>query len=240
MRLSHLLVTLLVSSSIALGLGCRSSPEGAVSIPQTTPGDPASAAQPDGKGLVKAGPDGRRPVGTDPGNVGRGTPLTPKPGHALAAFAAGCFWGVEDAFRQIPGVTATAVGFTGGHTENPTYDAVCEHGTGHAEAVLIEFDPKVVSYERLLRAFFQIHDPTTLNRQGPDEGDQYRSEVFTFSNAQAEAARAALGDAQKNHAEKIVTRVEPIGRVYKAEDYHQQYAERTGSHGCPTGKITGT
>ena len=224
MRPRDLLVTLLVTSSLALGAGCHSSP------------DPAPSAT----GLVKPGPDGRRPVGTDPGNVGRGSPLTPKAGHALAAFAAGCFWGVEDAFRQIPGVTATAVGFTGGHTENPTYEAVCEHTTGHAETVLVEFDPKIVSYERLLRAFFQIHDPTTLNRQGPDEGDQYRSEVFTFSDEQAQAARAASADAQKNHAEKIVTRVEPIGRFYKAEEYHQQYAERTGSHGCPTGKLSGT
>src|SRR5262245_21548270 len=121
MRLATLLSILFVPSTIALGLGCRGTPDPSVSITRTTPGEP----------------DGRRAVGTDPGNVGRGTPLTAKPGHELAAFAAGCFWGVEDAFRQVPGVTATAVGYTGGHTENPTYDGVCEHGTGHAETVLI-------------------------------------------------------------------------------------------------------
>lgn len=242
MRPSSLLLTLFVTSSFALS--CHSTPDPATG-PQAAPGPVASSASDrssaqSSSGLIQPGPDGRRPAGTDPGNVGRGTPLTPKPGHALAAFAAGCFWGVEDAFRQLPGVTATAVGFTGGHTENPTYDAVCEHNTGHAETVLIEFDPKVISYDRLLRAFFQIHDPTTLDRQGPDEGDQYRSEVFTFSNDQAEAAKAAIAVAQKSHTDKIVTRVEPIARFYKAEDYHQQYAERTGHHGCPTGKLTGT
>lgn len=174
-------------------------------------------------------------VGTDPGGVGRGTPLTPKPGHALAAFAAGCFWGVEDAFRHVRGVTATAVGYTGGHTDDPTYDSVCTHTTGHAETVLVEFDPKVVSYDHLLDVFFSIHDPTQLDRQGPDEGDQYRSEVFTFSPAQADAARAALDRAQKKlgSGEKIVTRIEPLGRYWKAEEYHQQYAEKTGTHGCP-------
>jgi peptide-methionine (S)-S-oxide reductase len=241
MRLSPLLIPLLLAvSSSAAGFGCHSSPDPDRSTARTTQTDPAMAAHPDANTLIQPGPDGRRPVGTDPGGVGKGTPLTPKPGHALAAFAAGCFWGVEDAFRQLPGVTATAVGYTGGHTEEPTYEAVCQHGTGHAETVLVEFDPKLVSYERLLRAFFQIHDPTTLDRQGPDEGDQYRSEVFTFSDAQADAARAAIADAQKRHPDRIVTRVESIRRFYKAEGYHQQYAERTGSHGCPTGKITGT
>src|SRR5262249_20128115 len=126
----------------------------------------------------------RRAVGTDPGGVGAGTPLQPKAGHALAAFAAGCFWGVEDTFRQVPGVTATAVGFTGGHTKSPTYETVCSHTTGHAETVLVEFDPKLVSYDDLLRVFFMNHDPTTKNRQGPDVGDQYRSAVFTFDDGQ--------------------------------------------------------
>ena len=172
-------------------------------------------------------------VGTDPGHVGRGTPLTPQAGHELAAFAAGCFWGVEDAFRHVPGVTATAVGYTGGHTPDPTYERVCEHDTGYAETVLIEFDPAKVSYNRLLDIFYEIHDPTTLNSQGPDYGDQYRSAIFTQSPAQEEAARAATARAQKKQSDKIVTQITPLRPFYRAEDYHQQYAERTGSHGCP-------
>jgi peptide-methionine (S)-S-oxide reductase len=151
----------------------------------------------------------------------------------LAAFAAGCFWGVEDAFRHVPGVKATAVGYTGGHTPDPTYARVCEHDTGHAETVLLEFDPKRVSYSRLLDIFFEIHDPTTLNRQGPDYGDQYRSAIFTQSPAQEQAARAAIARAQKKQPDKIVTQVSALQPFYRAEDYHQQYAERTGSHGCP-------
>ena len=172
-------------------------------------------------------------VGTDPGHVGRGTPLTPQAGHELAAFSAGCFWGVEDAFRRVPGVTATAVGYTDGHTADPTYERVCQHDTGYAETVLLEFDPKVVSYNRLLDIFFQIHDPTTLNAQGPDEGDQYRSAIFTSSPEQERAARAAMARAQKKISDKIVTEIAALKPFYRAEDYHQQYAERTGSHGCP-------
>jgi peptide-methionine (S)-S-oxide reductase len=181
----------------------------------------------------------QRKVGTDPGKVGNGTPLTPGAGHELAAFGAGCFWGVEDAFRKVRGVTATAVGYTGGHTKDPTYPKVCEHDTGHAEAVLVEFDPKVVSYEKLLTAFFQIHDPTTPNRQGPDIGDQYRSAIFTFSPAQADAAKKAVAKAQSKLDDRIVTQVSPIGPFYKAEQYHQQCAERTGTHGCPVRGFTG-
>ncbi len=105
--------------------------------------------------------------------------------------------------------------------------------------MLIEFDPKVLPYDKLLTAFFKIHDPTTMNRQGPDEGDQYRSEIFTFSDAQATAAKAAIQTAQKSFDEPIVTKIEPIGSFWKAEDYHQQYSERTGHHGCPVGKLTG-
>src|SRR5688500_4666254 len=130
----------------------------------------------------------RRVVGTDPGSVGAGTKLVARSGHQLAAFAAGCFWGVEDMFRQVPGVVATAVGYTGGRASNPTYESVCSHTTGHAEAVLVEFDPKQVKYETLLNVFFENHDPTTVNRQGADTGDQYRSEIFTFSPEQRLAA----------------------------------------------------
>lgn len=172
-------------------------------------------------------------VGKNPGQVGDGTPLTAQPGHELAAFAAGCFWGVEDAFRKVPGVTATAVGYTGGHTAHPTYPKVCAHDTGHAETVLLEFDPKRVSFERLTGIFFQIHDPTTLNRQGPDVGDQYRSAIFTFSPAQASVARQVLARVEKKLGERVVTEITPLGPFYKAEAYHQQYAERTGTHGCP-------
>jgi len=178
-------------------------------------------------------------VGTDPGHVGRGTPLTARAGHELAAFAAGCFWGVEDAFRHVDGVTATAVGYTGGHTADPTYERVCQHDTGYAETVLVEFDSKRVSYSRLLDIFFEIHDPTTKDRQGPDEGDQYRSAIFTQSPAQARAAQDALARAQKKQSDKIVTQITELKPFYRAEDYHQQYAERTGSHGCPIRHFSG-
>lgn len=172
-------------------------------------------------------------VGTDPGHAGAGTPLAPREGHVLAAFAAGCFWGVEDTFRQVPGVVATAVGYSGGHTEDPTYPSVCTHTTGHAETVLVEFDPKAVSYETLLNVFFKNHDPTTKNRQGPDVGDQYRSAVFTFSPAEEAAARAAKDREQTSQKRPIVTEITPMTKFWKAEEYHQQYDEKTGTHSCP-------
>lgn len=178
-------------------------------------------------------------VGSDPGGAGEGTPLKPKAGHELAAFAAGCFWGVEDAFRKLPGVTATAVGYVGGHVDHPTYERVCDHNTGHAETVLVEFDPSKIAYDKLVKAFFQIHDPTTMNRQGPDEGDQYRSEIFTFSDAQVAAVKAGMKEAQTHEKDPIVTKVEPMPAFWIAEDYHQQYAEKTGRHGCPTRKLDG-
>jgi peptide-methionine (S)-S-oxide reductase len=174
-----------------------------------------------------------RPVGTDPGHVGRGTPLTPREGDELAAFAAGCFWGVEDTFRHVPGVVATAVGFTGGHTEDPTYPSVCTHTTGHAETVLVEFDPKRVRYETLVNVFFKNHDPTTKDRQGPDVGDQYRSAIFTFSAAQEASARSAMEREESARGKKVTTEIRPIGRFWKAEEYHQQYDEKTGTHSCP-------
>jgi peptide-methionine (S)-S-oxide reductase len=196
-----------------------------------TSASPASAAS--------GAPAGHARVGTDPGSVGRGTPLAPRPGHELAAFAAGCFWGVEETFRQVPGVTATAVGYTGGHTDDPDYDAVCTHTTGHAETVLVEFDPKVVSYEVLLNVFFKNHDPTTMNRQGPDVGDQYRSAVFTLSPAQAKAAGAAKDREAAALGRPVATIISPLGRFWKAEDYHQQYDEKTGTRSCPTPKGLG-
>ena len=170
----------------------------------------------------------------DPGRVGYGTALAPREGNQLAAFSAGCFWGVEDTFRHVPGVVASAVGYTGGHTEAPTYASVCRHTTGHAETVLIEFDPKVVSYATLLNVFFKNHDPTTKNYQGPDVGDQYRSAIFTLSAEQDAAARAAKIRETAALKQEVVTEIGPLPRFWKAEEYHQQYDEKTGSHSCPT------
>jgi peptide-methionine (S)-S-oxide reductase len=172
-------------------------------------------------------------IGTNPGHAGDGTPLVAGEGHELAAFAEGCFWGSEDTFRHAPGVVATAVGYTGGHTSHPTYEDVCSHTTGHAEAVLVEFDPAKTSYQELLRTFWESHDPTTLNRQGPDVGDQYRSAIFTFSPEQERTARASMLEQQKQHTAKITTEIRPMGAFYKAEAYHQQYDEKTGRHSCP-------
>jgi peptide-methionine (S)-S-oxide reductase len=172
-------------------------------------------------------------VGNSPGHAGAGTPLVAAAGDQLAAFAEGCFWGTEDTFRHVEGVVATAVGFTGGHTTGPSYEDVCSHTTGHAETVLVEFDPKRVTYTDLLRTFWESHDPTTKNRQGPDVGDQYRSAIFTFSPEQAAAAQASIAQEQPRHKAKITTEITPMGRFWRAEDYHQQFDERTGRHSCP-------
>jgi len=153
---------------------------------------------------------------------------------ATATFAAGCFWSVEDAFRQVKGVTSTTVGYIGGTTKNPTYKEVCTDRTGHAEAVEVEFDPGQVSYRELLAAFFQSHDPTTLNRQGPDIGTQYRSAVF-FHDAEQEAeAREAKATLEKSGVFRrpIVTQIVPASEFYRAEDYHQQYFEKQGIRSC--------
>ena len=178
-------------------------------------------------------PASAAPVGTNPGHAGAGTPLVAEGGNQLAAFAEGCFWGSEDTFRHVEGVVATAVGYSGGRTGHPSYEDVCTHTTGHAETVLVEFDPKRVSYTDLLRAFWDSHDPTTPNRQGPDIGDQYRSAVFTFSAEQAAAARQSLGQEQRRYKAKITTEIGSMDRFWKAEAYHQQYDERTGRHSCP-------
>ncbi|MDP9037453.1 MAG: peptide-methionine (S)-S-oxide reductase MsrA, partial [Myxococcota bacterium] len=169
----------------------------------------------------------------DPGHAGAGTPLTPAAGHELAAFAAGCFWGSEATFRHVDGVVATAVGYAGGHTKGPTYEEVCGHSTGHAETTLVEFDPQRVTYAELLRTFWLSHDPTTPNRQGPDIGDQYRSAIFTFGEAQRAAAVQSLAEQQTHTKAKITTEIQPMGSFWKAEGYHQQYDERTGRHSCP-------
>jgi methionine-S-sulfoxide reductase len=149
-----------------------------------------------------------------------------------AIFAAGCFWGVQYYFDQIPGVITTTVGYSGGTTEDPTYEEVCTHTTGHAEAVLVEFDPDRVPYETLVKHFFIMHDPTQLNRQGPDVGDSYRSAIFYITDGQREIAEHIKDQSQAKHDGKIVTEITAAGPFYEAEDYHQKYAERTGRGMC--------
>ncbi|MDQ6894838.1 MAG: peptide-methionine (S)-S-oxide reductase MsrA [Acidobacteriota bacterium] len=151
-----------------------------------------------------------------------------------ASFAAGCFWGVEAAFRQVPGVLATAVGYEGGTTENPTYEEVCRKNTGHAETVEVDFDPKRVPYARLLEVFWENHDPTTLNRQGPDVGEQYRSAIFFHDPEQEREARASKEELEKSgrYRRPVVTEITPASRFWKAEDYHQQYLEKRGLASC--------
>ena len=184
-------------------------------------------------GMPAAVSPGAQKLGTAPGRVGAGTPLTPAAGNELGAFAAGCFWGSENTFRHVKGVVATAVGYTGGHSDLPTYEAVSSHTTGHAETVLVEFDPKVVTYAELLRVFWETHNPTTKDRQGPDVGSNYRSAIFTFSAEQERAARASESEEQKRQPRPITTEIRAIGRFYKAEEYHQQYDEKSGVESCP-------
>ncbi len=145
-----------------------------------------------------------------------------------ATFAAGCFWGIEAAYRRVEGVTGTAAGYTGGSVENPTYEDVCSGTTGHAESVQVEFDPEVVSYGELLDLFWEIHDPTSRNRQGPDIGSQYRSAVFYHTPEQEQAVRAAIErlDADDRFKNPIVTEVAAASAFYKAEEYHQCYFEK--------------
>ncbi len=147
-----------------------------------------------------------------------------------ATFAAGCFWGLEAAVRKIDGEVETAVGYTGGSLANPTYEQVCSGRTGHAEAVQLSYDPAKLSYEDLLEVFWRIHDPTTLNRQGPDVGTQYRSAIFTHGPEQEAAARATKERLQSSGALRrdIVTEIVPAVAFYRAEDYHQQYFEKRG------------
>ena len=151
-----------------------------------------------------------------------------------ATFAAGCFWGVEAAFRQIKGVTSTRVGYTGGSFKNPTYKDVCSDRTGHAEAVEVEYDPSRVSYEDLLKVFWENHNPTMLNRQGPDVGSQYRSAIFFHDAEQEASARASKEELQKSgkYSKDIVTEITPASEFYEAEDYHQQYFEKRGVSHC--------
>jgi peptide-methionine (S)-S-oxide reductase len=149
-----------------------------------------------------------------------------------ATFGAGCFWGVEAAFRQVDGVTRTRVGYSGGTLENPRYEDVCSHTTGHAEVVEVTYDPDQVSYEQLLSVFWDKHDPTQLNRQGWDVGDQYRSAIFVHDEEQQEEALRSKAAEQANWRAPIVTQIEPAHTFYEAEDYHQQYLEKRGRSSC--------
>ena len=149
-----------------------------------------------------------------------------------ATFGAGCFWQVEVEFRNEPGVTDAAAGYMGGSVENPTYEQVCTDRTGHAEVVQVEFDPEEVSYERLVENFFELHDPTQLNRQGPDVGSQYRSAVFFHTPEQKEVAEAVRERAQAQFRRPIVTTIEPAAPFWRAEEYHQQYLVKRGLATC--------
>jgi peptide-methionine (S)-S-oxide reductase len=149
-----------------------------------------------------------------------------------AAFAAGCFWGIEAAFRRLPGVTAATSGYEGGTFDHPSYEEVCTGRTGHAETVQVEFDPAKIRYEALLDLFWEIHDPTTLNRQGPDIGTQYRSVIFTHTPEQQAAAEASLAKAAPRFSRPIVTQIVPAAPFWPAEEYHQRYLEKRGKASC--------
>ena len=147
-------------------------------------------------------------------------------------FGAGCFWGVQYYFDQVPGIKSSTVGYSGGHLANPTYEDVCSHTTGHAEVALLEFDPKEVDYKTLIMQFFRMHDPTQLNKQGPDVGDNYRSVIYYFNDEQKKIAEDVKEALRKKYTKPIVTEVSSAKEFYKAEDYHQKYAERTGRGMC--------
>ncbi len=168
-------------------------------------------------------------VPTETATFGGGVP------SETATFGGGCFWGIEAAFRKVVGVLETAVGYMGGTTDHPTYEQVCSNVTGHAEVVQLQFDPKIVSYEQLLRTFWDIHDPTTKDRQGPDVGAQYRSAVFFHSSEQetlAKKVKAELEQAQPRHKGRIVTEIVPASTFWRAEEYHQRYFEKWGGGTC--------
>ncbi|HET6511826.1 MAG TPA: peptide-methionine (S)-S-oxide reductase MsrA [Candidatus Kapabacteria bacterium] len=175
---------------------------------------------------------------TDPKNLKEAKPeIGPKPAQLeKATFGAGCFWGVEATFRQTPGVWRTLVGYSGGHTQNPTYKEVCSDATGHAEVVQVEYDPTKVKYEDLLQIFWENHNPTTLNRQGPDVGTQYRSAIFYHSDEQRRIAEASKQELSQSGKWKnpIVTEVAQAKPFYEAEEYHQQYLEKRGMSSCHT------
>lgn len=152
----------------------------------------------------------------------------------IATFGAGCFWGVEAAFQRVPGVIDTAVGYSGGHTQDPSYQDVCTDETGHAEVVQVTFDPAKVSYEQLLDVFWKAHDPTQVNRQGPDFGTQYRTAIFFHSPEQeAVAKKSRAGLEQSGRLKRpIATEITPAGTFYRAEEYHQKYLQKRGAASC--------
>ncbi len=149
-----------------------------------------------------------------------------------AIFGAGCFWGVQAYFDQVPGVVSTTVGYSGGHTANPTYEDVCTHTTGHAEVTQVEFDPTKISYRDLVRQFFRMHDPTQINRQGPDVGDNYRSAIFYTNTEQKKQSEEVLSMVQKDFDKPIATEIAKVGKFFPAEEYHQKYFEKTGVGAC--------
>lgn len=163
------------------------------------------------------------------------TEITDMKATEKATFAAGCFWGVEEALRKVPGVVSTAAGYTGGSAKDPAYEEVCSGSTGHAEAVEVEFDPSVISYGGLLEVFWSIHDPTSLNRQGPDTGEQYRSAIFYHTPEQEAQASASKERLEKSgvHKKPVVTEIVPAKEFYRAEEYHQRYLEKRGLTHCP-------
>jgi len=149
-----------------------------------------------------------------------------------AMFGAGCFWGIEESFRKLRGVLKTEVGYSGGHAKNPKYEQVCTDLTGHAEVVKIKFDPNIIDYNQLLDKFWEIHDPTQLNKQGPDIGSQYRSAIFYFNKSQLNASIKSKAEHQKKLKNKIVTEILPASEFYKAEEYHQKYLMKKGLSEC--------
>jgi len=170
-----------------------------------------------------------------PGRDSKPGQINEDPGAEVATFAGGCFWELEDAFRQVPGVVSVVSGYTGGHAENPTYEQVCAGSTGHAEAVRVVFDPRRVTYAHLLRLFFRLHDPTQLDRQGVDIGSQYRSAVFYHNGCQQAEVEAVVADMNlsERYSGRVVTRIEPAGRFWPAEEYHQcYYTKLHGEEGC--------
>jgi len=152
----------------------------------------------------------------------------------FATIGGGCFWCIEAVFQRVPGVIKSVSGYSGGRTEHPTYEEICGHGTGHAEVIQVEFDPTVITYGRILEIFFEAHDPTTLNRQGADEGDQYRSVIFYHNDDQHKAALEAKRVAQKDYDDPIVTEIVPLKKFWRAEDYHQDYFNQHPNQGYCT------